>query len=57
MKEGTSIETHLKETKKITDKLVSIGANIVEEDQVVTLLGSLPPTYVFSCNSLGGSCG
>ena len=36
---------HLKEMKEITDKLVSIGAPISEEDQVVTLLGSLPPSY------------
>ena len=45
MKEGTSIETHLKHMKEITDKLASIGAPISEEDQVVTLLGSLPQSY------------
>ena len=37
MKEGTSIETHL--------KLASISAPVSEEDQVVTLLGSLPQSY------------
>ena len=31
--------------KKLTDKLSSIGAPISEEDQVVTLLGSLPPSF------------
>ena len=31
--------------KEITDKLAAIGAPISEEDQVVTLLGSLPPSY------------
>ena len=36
------MEVHLKEMKEITDKLASIGA---PEDQVVTLLGSLPPSY------------
>ena len=41
MKEGTSVEEHLKYMKEITDKLASIGAPISEEDQVVTLLGSL----------------
>ena len=45
MKEGTPMEVHLKEMKEITDKLASIGAPISEEDRVVTLLGSLPPSY------------
>lgn len=31
--------------KEITDKLAAIGAPISEEDQVVTLLGSLPSRY------------
>jgi len=31
--------------KELTDKLAAIGAPIAEEDQVVTLLGSLPPSY------------
>ncbi len=34
-----------KEIKELTGKLVSIGAAISEEDQVVTLLGSLPSSY------------
>ena len=42
MKEGTLIEAHLKHMKEFTDKLAAIGAPISEEDQVVTLLGSLP---------------
>ena len=37
---GTSIETHLKDMKEITDKLAAISAPITEEDQVVTLLGT-----------------
>ena len=45
MKEGTSVEAHLKQMKEITDRLAAIGAPISEEDQVVTLLGSLPPSY------------
>ena len=40
MKEGTSMEHHLKEMKEITDRLAAVGAPISEEDQVVTLLGS-----------------
>ena len=45
MKEGTSMEQHLKHMKDITDRLAAIGAPISEEDQVVTLLGSLPRSY------------
>jgi len=45
MKEGSSIETHLKHMKEVTEKLAAIGAPIEEEDQVVTLLGSLPSSY------------
>ena len=45
MKEGTSVESHLKSMKELTDKLSAIGAPISEEDQVVTLLGSLPQSY------------
>mgnify|MGYP000704186002 FL=1 len=43
MKEDTSVDQHhLKHKKDITDKLTAIGAPISQEDQVVTLLGSLP---------------
>ena len=35
----------MKEMKELTDKLASIGAAISEEDQVVTLLGSLLSSY------------
>lgn len=45
MKDGTRMEKHLKDMKELTDKLAAIGAPIAEEDQVVTLLGSLPPSY------------
>ena len=45
MKEGTPVEQHLKLMKDITDKLAAIGAPISEEDQVVTLLGSLPRSF------------
>ena len=45
MKDGTSVERHLKQMKELTDRLAAIGAPIAEEDQVVTLLGSLPKSY------------
>lgn len=45
MKEGTSVDQHLRHMKDITDKLAAIGAPISQEDQVVTLLGSLPRSF------------
>lgn len=45
MREGMSMETHLKEMKSLTEKLAAIDSPISEEDQVVTLLGSLPESY------------
>ena len=45
MKEVTSIEAYLKDMKEITDKLAAIGGLISEENQVVTLLGSLSHSY------------
>ena len=44
--EDTSMEAHIKTMKELTDRLAAINApTIAEEDQVVTLLGSLPPSY------------
>ena len=45
MKEGTSMEEHIKRMKELTDRLATLNAPVSEEDQVVTLLGSLPPSY------------
>ena len=45
IKKGSSIETHMKEMKELADRLAALGAAVLEEDQVVTLLGSLPPSY------------
>lgn len=45
MSEGSSMKNHLKIMKELTDKLAAVGAPIGEEDQVVTLLGSLPSKY------------
>ena len=45
MRERTLIEDHLKQMKELTDKLAAVGAPISEEDQVVTLLRSLPTSY------------
>ena len=46
MKVGDSISVHMKLMKELTDKLATIGAAIAEEDQVVTLLGSLSASYL-----------
>ncbi len=45
MTENTTVESHLKTMKELTDRLAAIDAPISEEDQVVTLLGSLPKPY------------
>ena len=45
MTEDTSMEAHIKTMKELTDRLAAINAPIAEEDQVITLLGSLPPSY------------
>lgn len=45
MHDGASLNLHLKNMKEITEKLAAIGSPIAEEDQVVTLLGSLPKSY------------
>ena len=45
IKEGTSVDQHLKHMKDITDKIAAVGAPISEESQVVTLLESLPRSF------------
>lgn len=45
MKDGECVEVHLKRMKDIVNKLSAIKVTISEEDQVVTLLGSLPESY------------
>ena len=44
MCEGTQIK-HLKEMKMLAVKLATIGAAVSKEDQVVTLLASLPTSF------------
>jgi len=40
---GSSVEQHIKTMKELTDRLAAINAPNSEEDQIVTLLRSLPP--------------
>ena len=39
------MQQHLKTMKEVTDELQQINAEIAEEDQVMTLLNSLPRSY------------
>ena len=45
MKGGATITQHIKGMKELTDKLAAVKAPIAEEDQIVTLLGSLPSSF------------
>ena len=45
MKETSTVESHIKYMKGLTSQLAAIDAPISEEDQVVTLLGSMPDSY------------
>ena len=57
MKEGTSIEQHLKYMKDVADKLAAIGAPVSEEDEVATLLGCLPGSYATLVTALEARVG
>ena len=52
MQEGSSVEQHIKLMKETTDKLAAVKATISEEDQIVTLLGSLPDSYAMLVTAL-----
>lgn len=45
MKENQSLDAHLRNMKELTDKLATLGSAVEEEEQVVALLISLPPSY------------
>ena len=54
MTEDTSMEAHIKTMKELTDRLAAINAPIAEE--VVTLLGSLSPSYSTLVIALEARC-
>ena len=45
MREGQSVQDHLRCMKEISDKLAALGSPVAEEEQVVALLISLPASY------------
>ena len=45
MEAGESLNVHLRKMKELTDQLAAIDSKITDEDQVVTLLGSLPERF------------
>ena len=45
MKEGMTMNEHFKVMKELVDQLTAIGVTIEEEDQTMTLLGSLPKSF------------
>lgn len=45
MREGSSLEQHLKFMKKTADKSAAINAAISEEDQIVIVLGYIPENF------------
>lgn len=52
MSEETPLDEHFKDMKELTDKLAALGASINEEDQIITLLGSMPKSYSTIVNVL-----
>jgi len=45
MKDGQLVQDHLRHMKKISDELAALESVVAEEEQVVALLISLPPSY------------
>ena len=52
MKEGQSVQDHLKNMKEIVDKLAALGSEVAEEEQVVALLISFH--FISFLHILGG---
>ena len=53
MREGTSVEKHLKGIKELTGYRAASLAPIDEDDQIVTLLESLSKSYSMLVTALG----
>jgi len=45
LKEGESVNEHIKAMTEIFEELANIGNAVAEEDQVIHLLASLPDLY------------
>ena len=55
LKEGESVQKHVKEFTEIFKELSVIGDNVDEEDRVVYLLASLPDSYEMLVTALEAS--
>ena len=53
MGEETTVEQHVRQMKDLTDRLAAMGSPIPEQDQVMTLLASLPSSYSALVTTLG----
>ena len=45
LKEGESVQRHIRQMTELFNELAAIGGNLDEEDRVVHLLASLPESY------------
>ena len=52
MKEGQSVQDHLKNMKEIVDKLAALGSKVAEDEPVVALLIGLPSSYTTLATAL-----
>ena len=55
VKEGESVQEHIKEMTELFEALAVIGAAVSEEDRVVYLLASLPESYNMLVTALEAS--
>ena len=53
MSENTSMATHMRELRGLADQLATMGAPVDEDDQAMTLISSLPPSYGPLISTLG----
>ena len=55
LREGDSVQEHIRKLMEILDELAVIGSPVEEEDRVVDLLASLPESYGVLVTALDAS--